>query len=150
MARKTERKGNTIKCPEKSCVQLTNLWSCFHVCCSARSSTGVALWIKQAKNGGICNVSVCCLGGGGEILMENSRRGVRNALWNLTSFQAKMCVFPNPISDLKKHTQCKSDPKSWNFYELMIRRDYMQPCEARENCCKLFQSWFCNCFWLVG
>ena len=100
MTRKTERKGNTIKCPEERCVPLTNLWSCVHVCCSARSSIGVALWIKQAKNGGICNVSVCCLGGGGEILMENSRRGVRNALWNLTSFQAKMCVFRNPISDL--------------------------------------------------
>ena len=100
MARKTERKGNTIKRPEKRCVPLTSLWSCVHVCCSARSSTGVALWIKQAKNGGICNVSVCCLGGGGEILMENSRRGVRNALWNLTLLQAKMCVFPNPISDL--------------------------------------------------
>ena len=100
MARKTERKGDTIKCPEKRCVPLTNLWSCVHVCCSARSSIGVTLWIKQAKNGGICNVSVCYLGGGGEILMENSRRGVRNALWNLTSFQAKMCVFPNPISDL--------------------------------------------------
>ena len=100
MTRKTERKGNTIKCPEERCVPLTNLWSCVHVCCSARSSTGVTLWIKQAKNGGICNVFVCCLSGGGERLGENSRRGVPNALWNLTLFQAKMCIFPNPISDL--------------------------------------------------
>ena len=98
--RKAERKWNTINCSEERCVPLTNLCSCVQVCCSARSSTCVTLCIKQAKNGGICNVFVCCLSGGGEILRENSRRGVRNALWNLTLFQTKMCIFRNPISDL--------------------------------------------------
>ena len=115
--RKAERKWNTINCSEERCVPLTNLCSCVQVCCSARSSTCVTLCIKQAKNGGICNVFVCCLSGGGEILVENSRRGVwKRFLKSLTLFQAKMCIFPNSIqtsprlqerSDIK-HTQCKS------------------------------------------
>ena len=99
--RKAERKWNTINCSEEPFVPLTNLFSCVHVCCSARSSTCVTLWIKQAKNGGICNVFVCCLGGGGEILVENSRRGVRKRVLKLWPYFRLKCVFlPNPISDL--------------------------------------------------
>ena len=99
--RKAKRKWNTINCSEERCVPLTNLCSCVQVCCSARSSTCVTLWIKQAKNGGICNVFVCCLSGGGEILVENSRRGVcKRFLKSLTLFQALNVYFSQLYSDL--------------------------------------------------
>ena len=55
------------------------------------------------------------------VLSEKLVGGVRNASWNLTLFQAKICDFPYPISDLpyNQFTLGQTNVKD-NVYTLLL------------------------------